>query len=146
MQPWGKFLGARAEMIHKLAAEGMSAVDIAGTLSMDPTQARLIAATPLASIVGTEAWHAERRGLETTPKPPPWLVWSAEAAEKLKEGTVAWLRIGSDVQRRPYVWIYDEELERCAWFTAAPDGEGSLDYREFARITHYLPISIPEAP
>ena len=57
---WGRFLGARAEMIHQMAAEGSGPTEIARALSCDPDQVTLISLTPLVDIVETEEWRAAR--------------------------------------------------------------------------------------
>lgn len=58
--PWARFLGARAEMIRQMMADGDDAAAIARSLSCDVTQVRLIGATPLADIVETAEWHKKR--------------------------------------------------------------------------------------
>jgi len=45
---WGTFLHVRHRLIMEWTEQGRSAADIAETLSMDSTQVRLIAMTPLA--------------------------------------------------------------------------------------------------
>lgn len=65
---WGRFLGARAELIHDGANNGKSAASIATWLSCDPGQVALIAATNLDDIVGTGGWYAKRHTpTEATP-------------------------------------------------------------------------------
>lgn len=50
--PWARFLGARAEMIHRLTAEGRSVAAIQCALSLDPVQVQLIAQTKLETMPG----------------------------------------------------------------------------------------------
>lgn len=46
-EPWARFLGARAQLIHQATAEGKSPAHIRAWLSMDEEQVRLIAGTSL---------------------------------------------------------------------------------------------------
>ncbi len=57
---WGRFLGARAELIHDAVKDGRTAHEVADWLSMDPGQVQLISQTPLVGIVETTEWRAKR--------------------------------------------------------------------------------------
>lgn len=64
-----------------------------------------------------------------------WLPWTQEAAEKLREGTVAWLCADDEhVLPKPAYW------DGGMWMCDAHQGG------KFNRLTHYQPISIPEGP
>jgi hypothetical protein len=72
---------------------------------------------------------------------PRWAPWTQDAAEELQEEASAWLCWRGVVQRRPYVWLFDENGEGY-WFCAAPDGESRMG----DGVTHFALIGAPPAP
>lgn len=63
--PWSRFLTARCDVIRDMVNDGKSFEDIAVVLSMEPTQVRLIASTPIKAVAG-ESFANVRTVIGTT--------------------------------------------------------------------------------